>query len=175
MDPRIREDDGAALNMDPRIREDDIDITCTPAQHFSGRRPDNRDSSLWCGWAIRAGARAVFFAGDTGLHPEFGSITRQLGPFDVALLPIGAYDPRWFMHPVHMAPEESVAAYVAIAAANSGQPVHFIATHWGTFKLTDEPLTEPRELTRQSWRAAGLDEAMLCILKHGETVRLNRG
>lgn len=147
-----------------------IEITCTPAQHFSGRRLNNRDSTLWCGWTIRAGERAVYFAGDTGRHPEFSEITRRLGPFDAALLPIGAYNPRWFMQPVHMSPEEAVSAYVDIAAANDGRACSFVATHWGTFRLTDEPMEEPPALTRVTWSATGLNPSRLCIPAHGETV-----
>jgi N-acyl-phosphatidylethanolamine-hydrolysing phospholipase D len=152
------------------VHTNDLDITCTPAQHFSGRRLTNRDTTLWCGWTIRAGDRAVFFAGDTGRHPEFSTITQRLGPFDAALLPIGAYDPRWFMQPVHMAPEEAVSAYGDIAAANAGRPCRFVATHWGTFKLTDEPLDEPPALTRVAWSESGFDPELLCIPAHGETV-----
>ena len=159
----------AELDWWQSVRTHDLDVTCTPAQHFSGRRPDNRDSTLWCGWTIRAGDRAVFFAGDTGRHPEFGAITRQLGPFDAAFLPIGAYDPRWFMQPVHMAPDEAVSAYVDVADCNAGRKCRFIAMHWGTFKLTDEPLDEPPALTHVEWEKAGLDPEMLWVMKHGET------
>ncbi|MDQ6736742.1 MAG: MBL fold metallo-hydrolase [Gemmatimonadota bacterium] len=149
-----------------------LDITCTPAQHFSGRRVNNRNSTLWCGWTIRAGDRAVFFTGDTGRHPEFGAITRELGPFDAAFMPIGAYDPRWFMGPVHMAPEEAVSAYTDIVAENGGRSCVFIAMHWGTFKLTDEPMDEPPRLTRSEWTRGGLDPALLWIADRGETRRI---
>lgn len=144
-------------------------LTCVPAQHFSGRRINNRNATLWCGWAIRSASRAVLYAGDTGRHPEFGEITRRLGPFDAAFIPIGAYAPRWFMGPVHMAPEESVDAYREMAGANQGHPCTFVAMHWGTFKLTDEPLDEPPALTRAAWSAAQLDPALLWIARHGET------
>ncbi len=148
-----------------------LDITCTPAQHFSGRWPNNRDSTLWCGWAIRAGDRAVFFAGDTGRHPEFASIAWQLGPFDAAFIPIGAYDPRWFMGPVHVAPEEAMAAYTEIISGNGGRRCTFVAMHWGTFRLTDEPVDEPPKLTRDAWDRAGLDRELLWIPDFGETRR----
>ncbi len=152
-----------------------LTLTCVPAQHFSGRKINNRNATLWCGWVIRSSSspsRAVLFAGDTGKHTEFEEITRRLGPFDAAFIPIGAYDPRWFMQPVHMAPDEAVAAYGEIMRANQGHPCTFIAMHWGTFKLTDEPLDEPPILTRAAWRAAGLEPAQLWIARHGETRRL---
>ena len=163
----------AELDWWQSVHTRQLDITCTPAQHFSGRRPDNRDSTLWCGWVVRAngGGGAIFFAGDTGRHPEFGTITRQLGPFDAALLPIGAYDPRWFMKPVHMSPEEAVSAYCDIATANAGRACRFIGTHWGTFRLTDEPMDEPPALTRAAWSRIGLDPALLWIPMHGETLK----
>jgi N-acyl-phosphatidylethanolamine-hydrolysing phospholipase D len=150
-----------------------LDITCTPAQHFSGRRFTNRNSTLWCGWTIRAGERAVFFAGDTARHPEFGTITRRLGPFDASFIPIGAYDPRWFMRPVHMAPDEAVSAYSDIAAANLGRPCIFVAMHWGTFRLTDEPLDKPPALTHAAWSAAARDPTLLWIPARGETLRIH--
>lgn len=162
----------AELDWWQSVRTHNIDVTCTPAQHFSGRRPNNRDSTLWCGWTIRSGDRAIYFAGDTGRHPEFGAVTRRLGPFDAAFLPIGAYDPRWFMQPVHMAPDEAVSAYTDIAAENAGRSCSFVAMHWGTFELTDEPLDEPPVLTRAAWSAAGLDPALLWLPAPGQTLRV---
>lgn len=149
-------------------------VTCTPAQHFSGRWLTNSNSTLWCSWTIRSSRMAVFFAGDTGRHPEFGDITRRLGPFDAAFMPIGAYEPRWFMQPVHVAPEEAVDAFREIIDANGGHPCTFIAMHWGTFKLTDEPMTEPPVLTRRAWEAAGLDPSALWIARHGETRKVEK-
>ncbi|HXC24441.1 MAG TPA: MBL fold metallo-hydrolase [Gemmatimonadaceae bacterium] len=149
---------------------DNLTITCTPAQHFSGRSLTNRDGTLWCGWTLRSATHALLFAGDTGRHPEFELITRQLGPFDAAILPIGAYEPRWFMQPVHMAPEETVSAYTDILTGNANaRPCTFVASHWGTFKLTDEPLDEPPTLTRAAWTTLGLPTADLWIPHHGET------
>lgn len=139
-------------------------LTSTPAQHFSGRGFADRDRTLWCGWALRAGSRAVWFAGDTGLHPEFATIGERAGPFDVALMPVGAYEPRWFMRPVHMNPEDAVQAFQALRVANAMVPMH-----WGTFKLTDEPMAEPPVRTVAAWRAAGLPDDALWVLVPGET------
>jgi N-acyl-phosphatidylethanolamine-hydrolysing phospholipase D len=149
-----------------------LHLTCVPAQHFSGRTLGKRNSTLWCGWVLRAPDRTVFFAGDTGLHPEFGSIAARCGPIDVAILPIGAYDPRWFMGSVHMNPEDCLKATAALKAAQSGKRLIVAAGHWGTFKLTDEPMDEPPALMRQEWRTAGLDNQDLWIMRHGETRRL---
>jgi N-acyl-phosphatidylethanolamine-hydrolysing phospholipase D len=162
----------AELDWWQTVRVGTLELGCTPARHFAGRTPYNRDHTLWSGWSIRAGGRAMFFAGDTGRHLEFEKITQEFGPFDAAFLPIGAYDPRWLMQPVHMDPAEAVDAYSDIVRANGEKPCTFVATHWGTFKLADEPVDEPPRLTREAWRRAGLDEAMLWIPIHGETKTL---
>jgi N-acyl-phosphatidylethanolamine-hydrolysing phospholipase D len=139
------------------------EVTCTPAQHFSGRGLGDRDTTLWGGFVISAGGWRVFFAGDSGLHPEFGEIARRLGPFDLALVPIGAYEPRWFMRPVHMNPEDAVTAALAI-----GAPVT-VGMHWGTFRLTDEPIDEPPRRAVGAWAARVAPGQELWILRHGET------
>ena len=144
---------------------------CTPAQHFSGRYPWNRNATLWCGWVIGIGDHRVFFAGDTGLHPEFGRIARRFGPLDAAILPIGAYEPRWFMQPVHMSPEDAVSAYLQIRRGSPSDNCIFIPSHWGTFRLTDEPLDEPPRLLRKTWAEAHLPENRLSLIKPGETIR----
>lgn len=149
-------------------------IGCTPAQHFSGRYPWNRNATLWCGWTVTfENDMRLFFAGDTGLHPQFGEISTRFGPFDMAILPIGAYEPRWFMRPVHMSPEDSVTAFQHLTAGNARACV-MVGSHWGTFRLTDEPVMEPPHLARQSWSHAGLPPDRLWILAHGDTRTLAR-
>ncbi len=113
-------------------------VAATPAQHFSSRGFRDRGDTLWCGFALTAASgRRVFFAGDSGYHPDFGVIGARCGPFDIALMPIGAYEPRWFMRYVHMNPEEAVEAFRALNARV------MVPIHWGTFKLTDEAMDEP--------------------------------
>jgi len=146
---------------------------CTPAQHFSGRFPWNRDATLWCGWAIRIGDFRIFFAGDTGLHKEFRRISDRFGPFDAAILPIGAYVPRWFMQPVHMDPVESVEAFQHLVGDAPARPCVMIPSHWGTFRLTDEPLSEPPLLARQAWKNSGRSDDMLAILRPGESYSMH--
>jgi len=144
-----------------------VRIAATPAQHFSSRGIGDRGDTLWCGFALTsANGRRVFFAGDTGYHPEFGAIGERYGPFDVALLPIGAYEPRWFMRYVHMNPEEAVAAFRALNARL------MVPIHWGTFKLTDEAMDEPPIRARAAWEAAGLSPNGYRQLAHGETLTL---
>src|SRR5437868_10577798 len=146
-----------------------LDVTCVPAQHFSGRTLGRRNRTLWCGWTFQGRDHRVFFAGDTALHPEFTTIAERLGPFDLAILPIGAYEPRWFMGAVHMNPEDSINAVAQIKRAQNGRRLVVSAGHWGTFKLTDEPMDEPPVRMRQGWKKAGHASADLWILEHGET------
>ncbi|HUL02702.1 MAG TPA: MBL fold metallo-hydrolase [Gemmatimonadales bacterium] len=147
-------------------------LACTPAQHFSARSMQDRDETLWCGWSVAAAARQLFFAGDTGHHPEFAAIGERFGPFHAALLPIGAYEPRWFMRPVHMNPEDAVQAYRELHQSRppiGGRPAVMVGMHWGTFRLTDEPLDEPPARARAAWEAAGLHPERLWLLGHGES------
>jgi N-acyl-phosphatidylethanolamine-hydrolysing phospholipase D len=154
-------------------------VVCAPAQHFSARGLRDRDATLWCGWALRvdrgagAGPRgererpwSIYFGGDTGFHPEFGSIAARLGPFNLTMLPVGAYDPRWFMRTVHMNPEEAVRAFDELNGGADGRSA-FLPMHWGTFKLTDEAMDEPPARVRRCWKSAVGKE--LWLLAHGET------
>ena len=147
--------------------------TCTPAQHFSARGLGDRNDTLWCGWTIESDDARVYFAGDTALHPEFTAIGGRLGPFDLVMLPIGAYAPRWFMRAVHMDPDDAVTAYRALigapAALDGSTVPPCLALHWGTFRLTDEPVSEPPERFNRAWCDAGLPESACWIFSHGET------
>ncbi len=146
-----------------------VTVTAVPAQHFSARNLFDRGATLWCGYVLRVGERRVYFAGDTGFHPEFAEIGRRLGPFDLALIPIGAYEPRWFMRTVHMNPEDAMMALNDVRSAHPDRPLPYVLPiHWGTYKLTDEPMDEPPRKFRQGWEAAGLDRERLWLLAHGE-------
>ena len=113
------------------------EITCVPAQHFSARTPWDRDRTLWCGYLVRVDGVTIYFAGDSGYGPHFAEIGRRFPSIDVALLPIGAYEPRWFMEPVHMNPDEAVRAHLDV------RPRLSVGMHFGTFQLTDEAIDEP--------------------------------
>jgi N-acyl-phosphatidylethanolamine-hydrolysing phospholipase D len=145
-----------------------LTITACPAQHWTRRRPLTRSRRLWSSFVLETGSgRRIFFAGDSGYCPAFTEIGQQLGPFDAALLPIGAYEPRWFMKPAHMDPDEAVRAW-----RDLGGQGHLVAMHWGTFILTDEPALEPPERTRHAWARDGGEAHELSILRHGETLIL---
>jgi len=114
-------------------------IHCVPALHFSSRGILDRNKTLWCGFVIECRERLVYFAGDTAFGPHFAQIREKFGPPRLAFLPIGAYEPRWFMSPVHMGPDEAVRAHEILAAKTS------IAIHHGTFQLTDEGIDTPKK------------------------------
>jgi N-acyl-phosphatidylethanolamine-hydrolysing phospholipase D len=149
-----------------------VRVTGTPARHFSARRLGDRNRSVWCGFALEAEGRRVWFAGDTAYHPEFGAIGARLGPFDLVMIPIGAYDPRWFMERVHVDPEEAVRAYREVSGSHPEAPHPLmLGLHWGTFRLTDEPMDEPPRRAAAAWREAGLAADRLWIARFGETRR----
>lgn len=133
-------------------------ITLTPAQHFSARHPFDRNRALWGGFLIEAGAYRIFFAGDSGYGPHFAQIAARLGPIDLALLPIGAYEPRWFMKDIHMNPAEAVQAHFDLAARQS------IAMHFGTFQLTPEGIDEPVSELTKALRERGVPAANFRIV-----------
>jgi L-ascorbate metabolism protein UlaG (beta-lactamase superfamily) len=116
-----------------------VTIHCVPALHFSSRGIYDRNKTLWCGYVIEYQERLVYFAADTAFGPHFAWVREKFGSPHLALLPIGAYEPRWFMSPVHMAPDEAVRAHQILEARTS------IAIHHGTFQLADEGLDTPKK------------------------------
>jgi L-ascorbate metabolism protein UlaG (beta-lactamase superfamily) len=145
----------------------ELRITLTPAQHFSARGPLDRDRALWGGFLLAVDGARVFFAGDTAYAPFFRDIRRRLGPIDLALLPIGAYEPRWFMRAVHMNPAEAVQAHLDLEAAAT------VGMHYGTFRLTSEGIDDPLTALDQARRAAGVAATRFRALPFGESVRLD--
>jgi L-ascorbate metabolism protein UlaG (beta-lactamase superfamily) len=116
-----------------------LEITFVPVQHWSSRSVFDRGESLWGGYFIRGQGGSVYFAGDTGYGPHFAETRKRLGSPDVALLPVGAYEPRWFMAAHHMNPDDAAAAHLDLGAKQS------MGIHWGTFQLTDEGMNRPVE------------------------------
>jgi len=138
-------------------------ITYVPAQHFSSRTPFDRNRSLWGGFVVEAGGAAVYFAADTGYCPYFAEIARRFPRIDLALLPIGAYEPRWFMRQHHMNPREAVRAHLEL------RPRRSIGMHFGTFQLTDEAIDAPVAALRQAQADAGVAHGDFDILGFGES------
>ena len=145
-----------------------LPITLTPAQHFSARGPFDRNRALWGGFLIEAGGLRILHAGDSGYGPHFREIGARLGPIDLGLLPIGSYEPRWFMKDIHMNPAEAVQAHLDLGARQS------IAMHFGTFQLTPEGIDEPvRELTK-ALQERGVAAERFRALEVGESVWLGK-
>ena len=160
-----------------------------PVQHWSARGLTDRFQTLWGGWMVRTASAAAtatavataatvstatppsittkpfsfFFAGDTGYSKDFIDIQRRFDTVDLALLPIGAYAPRWFMRNQHIDPSEAVRIHQDLHARQS------IAIHWGTFELTDEPLDEPPKALASARQAAGVTAQDFSVLRLGET------
>jgi L-ascorbate metabolism protein UlaG (beta-lactamase superfamily) len=114
-------------------------VHSVPALHFSARGLFDRNRTLWCGYVIETPDRVIYFAGDTGFGKHFAQIRERFGAPRLALLPIGAYEPRWFMSPIHMAPDDAIRAHEMLAAKTS------IAIHHGTFQLGDEGIDTPKK------------------------------
>ncbi|WP_130732047.1 MBL fold metallo-hydrolase [Komagataeibacter xylinus] len=139
-----------------------IHITCTPARHGAARTPFDRNTSLWGGFMLRDEAgHQLFFAGDTADGRHWRLIRQRLGAPDIALLPIGAYEPRALMERVHTTPEEALSGLRQLGAR------HGIGMHFGTFRLTDEPMDEPVQRLAKAVRDAGLPPDTMGIMAHG--------
>jgi L-ascorbate metabolism protein UlaG (beta-lactamase superfamily) len=142
-------------------------ITLTPAHHFSARGPFDRNRALWGGFMISVAQRHIYFAGDTAYARFFGEIRDRLGAPDLSLLPIGAYEPRWFMRSVHLNPAEAVQAHMDLQSAQS------IGMHFGTFQLTTEGIDEPIRALEQARAAQQLSAPAFRTLAFGETAYLD--
>jgi L-ascorbate metabolism protein UlaG (beta-lactamase superfamily) len=140
-----------------------VDFGFTPSHHWSRRSLADTCETLWGGWVLRTDSRCIYFAGDTGYGHWFTEIASHFPGIDVALLPIGAYEPNWFMRPVHMKPAEAVRACGDLGARR------MVPMHWGTFVLSSEPTLEPPALTLDAWRDAGHDRDDLWDLAIGAT------
>jgi len=142
----------------------DFEVHCVPAHHFSARTPFDRNRTLWCGWVFRSASRCICFAGDTAYAPHLEEIGSRFGPMDLAMIPIGAYNPRWVMRSVHMNPAEAVQAHRDLGSRQS------VACHWGTFRLTDEPVGEPPILLRRELAAQQIPPQQFRTMALGETL-----
>ncbi len=149
-----------------RQADQSLEIIAVPTQHWSKRSLFSANESLWSGWVIASGTYRFIFVGDTGYAPFFKEIGEKLGPFDLAAIPIGAYEPRWFMSRHHVNPEESVQIHMDIGSRQS------VGIHWGTFILTDEPLDEPPKRLAAALKQHRIAPEDFFVLRHGETIIL---
>lgn len=140
-----------------------VRVFCLPSQHWSVRGIGDERRALWASWAVVSEERRFYFAGDTGYFDGFARIADALGPFDLAALPIGAYEPRAMMRESHMNPEE------AARAARDLRTRRAVAMHFGTFDLSDEPLDEPPKRFRAATLEQGFESDDVWVLDVGET------
>jgi L-ascorbate metabolism protein UlaG (beta-lactamase superfamily) len=140
-------------------------ITLVPAQHWSGRTLRDRYQSLWGGFVYSCQDIKIYFAGDTGYNNHFKEIYQRFGAMDISLLPIGAYEPRWFMQAQHINPEEAVLAHIELNSKVS------IGMHFGTFALANEGLEHPVQDLNISLEKYQLTEKDFLVLDHGETLK----
>jgi L-ascorbate metabolism protein UlaG (beta-lactamase superfamily) len=145
------------------LSSDGATVTLTPAQHWSSRRPKNRNRTLWGGFVVRVGELQVYFAGDTGYWKHFRAVRERFGQVDLALLPIGAYEPRWFMRDQHMNPDDAVRAHIDL------RPKVSVGTHFGCFQLTDEAIDDPPLELAAALERQGVPPAEFQVLETGET------
>ncbi len=161
---RIPEASAEAHDWSARLPlSDGVSVTLTPSYHWSARGAFDRRMALWCSFVLEGGGTRIFHIGDTGYHD--GSLYRrlgaELGPFHLAVLPIGAYEPRWFMRDNHMNPEEAVQVMLSLRAEQA------LGHHWGTFQLTDEGIERPPAALAAALAAAGLAEERFRAMRPG--------
>lgn len=142
-----------------------VKVTVTPAQHFAARGLTDRMKTLWGGFVLETPGGRLYFAGDSGYFVGFPAIGEKLGPFDLAFIPIGAYEPRWFMEPMHCNPAEALSIHRDVRARRS------LAMHFGCFPLADDSYEQPMQDFRAARTAAGIDPEEFALPEVGETRR----
>jgi L-ascorbate metabolism protein UlaG (beta-lactamase superfamily) len=148
------------------VQDGDATLTLVPVQHWSRRTPFDTNRTLWGGWAIRGDGLRVIHLGDTGYSRDFADIGERLGPFDLALIPIGAYAPRWFMEAKHLDPADAIQVRADLRARRA------IGIHWGTYTMADDPPDEPPQALAKERERAGLAREDFDVLAIGETRKL---
>ena len=146
----------------------DAAVTLVPTRHWSARNLSDRNMSLWASFVIEAPAGRIYFVGDSsyGEGGHFREARKRYGPFKLALLPIGAYEPRWFRADQHMNPAESVKAFIDCGAECA------IGHHYGTFQLTDEPIDAPLLALADALRDAEIPAERFGALRPGQVLEL---
>lgn len=145
-----------------------VTVTAVPNQHFSNRGLCDRDRVLWTAFVLSGPGGQVYVAGDTGYGPHFREVGQRLGPFRLAILPIGAFRPEWFMGRVHVSPEE------ALAAAQDLRADHAMGYHFGTFRLADDGLEEPAERLARAQSEVGSTPVRFWVPTFGEAYPVPR-
>lgn len=139
-------------------------ITLVPMQHWSARGLFDRSKALWGGYVIESSSLKILFCGDTGYNTHYQQIEKKFGAMDLSIIPIGAYEPRWFMKDSHMNPEDAIQAHLDLKSKLS------IGTHYGTFQLTNEGMDDPIEELRKGLQKFKIKEDLFLTPKNGETI-----
>jgi L-ascorbate metabolism protein UlaG (beta-lactamase superfamily) len=143
-----------------------VKVTFVPAHHWS-RQGLTENRTLWGGWVIESPRATVYFSGDTARMPVLAEIGRRFPGIDYAILPVGAYEPEWFLKSMHMSPEEAVQSFLDLGHSRKR---HLVPVHWGTMLLGDEPPTEPPARLRKEFARRRLPADALQVLAIGETI-----
>ena len=151
------------LDWGDAMTVDTTTVHCVPASHFSARGLFDRNKALWCGYVIQSKNQTIYFAGDTGFGEHFSQIRERFGSPHLSLLPIGAYEPKWFMSAIHMDPMEALKAHEILGSRTS------IAIHHGTFQLADDGIDTPK----QRLLASSKPDSFL-ILENGQSIGIHR-
>ncbi|MBV9557835.1 MAG: MBL fold metallo-hydrolase [Pseudolabrys sp.] len=157
-----------ALDWHDRVMlTDKVAVTLVPTQHWTARGLFDRNKALWSGYVIETPAGQIYHVTDTGYHDTLFKETRdRYGPFKLAIIPIGAYEPRWFMHRQHVNPEEAVRVFQDCGAPQA------LAHHFGTFQLTDEAIDAPVTALHAACAAANISSDQFRVLEPGQTLEL---
>lgn len=147
----------------------DVTLHFVPARHWSIRTPMDRNRSLWGGWVLSDAHHRFYFAGDSGYTPRLKEIGDRLGPFSLAALPLGAYEPRWFMHPQHMDPADAVRLFGELRCQRA------FGMHWGVFELADEALDDPPDCLQKETQRQGIGEKTFTAEKIGSFIPFSVG
>jgi L-ascorbate metabolism protein UlaG (beta-lactamase superfamily) len=149
---------------------EEVTVAGVPAQHFSGRGLTDRDKTLWCGYVLETPGGSIYFAGDTGYDGFFKKIGQRYAPIDLALIPIGAFRPRWFMSPIHVSPEEAVLIHKDVQAVTS------VGIHFGTFPMADDGMDEPAQELIRAREKYGVPDSNFVVMQEGssEVFNLNK-
>jgi L-ascorbate metabolism protein UlaG (beta-lactamase superfamily) len=142
---------------------DKLSLSAVPARHFSGRGLFDRNKTLWCGYVLHSSIGNIYLAGDTGYGNFVNEIYDTFGPMEVSIIPIGAYKPRWFMHAIHVSPDEAVQIHKDVRSQISF-PMHF-----GTFPLADDGMYEPIECLKVALQKQNVPLNDFPVLQEGET------
>ncbi|MFN3494905.1 MAG: MBL fold metallo-hydrolase [Hydrogenophaga sp.] len=165
-----REGIGPVLTLDwwDEHRTGALHITLVPAQHWSSRTPWDRNESLWGGFVVDHNGFKLYYSGDTGYSPDFKDIHTRFGGFDFAQIPVGCYEPRWFMQRQHVNEEEAVRIHRDVGSRLS------LGVHWGSFRLCDEPIEAPLDRLPAAREALGVGADEFVLFRLGETRVLRR-